>query len=102
VSDPFRVGEIAELCNMPAELAQFNGTEVAILELAAHREWRMGNGKKTSGVAYIVFFQDAPTACRPEHLRKKPPPIDTVDTEAPNKKTRWSEGPWQPKETSRA
>lgn len=97
MADPFRVGEIAELCNLPSDAARYNGYEVVIVELAKHRTWRGENGEKLSGIAYVILFDANPfVACRPENLRKKSPPIDTVDTETPNKVTQWADVPWKP------
>jgi len=97
MSEPFRVGEIAELCNLPPEAARYDGYEVVIVELAQHRTWCGEYGEKLSGLAYVILFDDRLVACRPKNLRKRHKPIDTVDTEAPNKKTRWADGPWKPR-----
>lgn len=98
MSDQFRVGEFAELCNFPGELARFNGVEVLIVELAAHREWRrVSDDVLCRGVAYLVSWEEYPEcAIPPKYLRKRRKPIDTVDATTPNKITQWSDGPWKP------
>lgn len=98
MADEFKVGEFAELCNLPPWSAQKNGTEVVIVELAAFRSWKnVDTGELQHGYAYIISFEHyAYVACRPEYLRKKSPPIDTIDSAEPNKKTQWADGPWKP------
>lgn len=101
MTDQFRVGEFAELCNLPDWAARLNGVEVLIIEPARERKWKFC-GRPMSGVAYIVSYDNEPrVACPPQYLRKRRPPIDTVDASDPYKVTNWNECPWWPEKLVR-
>jgi hypothetical protein len=94
MTDQFKPGEIAELCNLAGREAIFNGTDVTIVEGLADRLIVSPlNGLPHRAVTYIIAFNEwKRVACPPEHLRRKKPPRDDLHVVSWNTVPMWSPG----------
>lgn len=105
MAESFNVGEIAIISHAYCYV-EYIGQECEVTGPLIERSFwsNRNNGHSGFGLRYAIRTADGREfAIAPECLRKKRPPPQFIDiaTTSPLQVTRWSDCPWQPKETSR-